>query len=838
MTSPATAPDFVTLRPDQPIGRYRIVSVLGQGGFGITYRAVDSELGRDVAIKEYLPAALAVRQDGTTVVPRSGSTAQDFAWGRDRFMAEGRTLAALHRAPGIVLVHDFLEANGTAYLVMELLQGNTLHEQIALHGPLDAAFVDRIVWTLLDGLEQVHAKGFLHRDIKPANILIDGQGRPTLIDFGAARAAVAGRTQAMTAVFTPGYAAVEQFTAAAQGPWTDIYGLAATLHHAIIGQPPSSAIDRMLDDTYVPLADSNRPFPRSLLAGIDAGLAVRAGNRPQSMAAWGPALRGAESTSFGGEAATVAMIGGSATASASSVTVAMPTAPTATSHRRPLIVVAGVAVVSVLVGGWLVLRPQSTSAPSPDPSLSAPSAVAVLPAAVVGALAQTAPSTQDQAQAQLEEARHVQQAALEESTRLRSEAEARRKFDEEAALRRKIEDEMRQKAEAEAATRRQAAEDTKRQAAADAATKASLQRQADEEATARTEAETAARLKAEEADRKGAEAAEVALRLSQLDRQRIQVALTALGFATGGSDGVFGPRSREMIAAWQKKAGRAVAGYLTTDTQAALLRDAGPALARNDDKQRKLADEQRPAATNQQASSMKDAISCEGARTAQWCRGAYQGFPPSCWKAPTTISNGAISGNWTPAGRSDSSTFSGRIDAGGGVQITYNGIGQQTNVGGHFTVLMTGKVGGGTLNAGGECWRPSRNERPGFHDHHPVPIGRTLAHRKEEGPEERGKEATGGSTVRAVQARRRPIQSGGCRAGRRACQGAGSRSRSAAPSNATASGKPGVGLNEPSLQVGEQRKSGHSRCSALQYGCREHKTNTPSCRRFSRADLA
>lgn len=89
----------------------------------------------------------------------------------------------------------------------------------------------------------------------------------------------------MTAVFTPGYAAVEQFTAAAQGPWTDIYGLAATLHHAITGQPPASAIDRILADSYGPLADSNRPFPRSLLAGIDAGLAVRAVNRPQSIAA-------------------------------------------------------------------------------------------------------------------------------------------------------------------------------------------------------------------------------------------------------------------------------------------------------------------------------------------------------------------------------------------------------------------------------------------------------------------------------------------------------------------------------------------------------------------------
>src|SRR5262245_52288928 len=112
--------DFLALRVGQAVGRYRIAAVLGRGGFGITYRALDAELGREVALKEYLPAALAVRQDGTTVVPISTSAAQDYASGRDRFAAEGRTLAALHRVPGIVLVHDFLEANGTAYLVMEL----------------------------------------------------------------------------------------------------------------------------------------------------------------------------------------------------------------------------------------------------------------------------------------------------------------------------------------------------------------------------------------------------------------------------------------------------------------------------------------------------------------------------------------------------------------------------------------------------------------------------------------------------------------------------------------------------------------------------------------------
>src|SRR5262249_22210836 len=153
-------------------------------------------------------------------------------------IAEGRTLASFHRLPGVVQVHDFLEANGTAYLIMELVRGQTLQEQIEKKGTLDAQGLDRILWTLLDGLEQVHGAGFLHRDIKPGNILVDDAGRPVLIDFGAARAAVVGRSQAMTAIFTPGYAAAEQFSTATQGPWTDIYGLAATAHHAITGRAP------------------------------------------------------------------------------------------------------------------------------------------------------------------------------------------------------------------------------------------------------------------------------------------------------------------------------------------------------------------------------------------------------------------------------------------------------------------------------------------------------------------------------------------------------------------------------------------------------------------------
>jgi serine/threonine protein kinase len=277
-TPPEPEVDYVSLKAGQTIGRYEIVSVLGQGGFGITYRARDVQLGREVAIKEYLPSALAVRQDGSTVLPRTTKMADDFGWGRDRFVTEGRTLASLHRVPAIVQVFDFLEANGTAYIVMELLSGATLEDRINTGGRLKPEEVDRILWPLLDGLEQVHAAGFLHRDIKPANILLDAAGNPTLIDFGASRAAMVGRTAAMTAIFTPGYAAAEQMTSAKQGPWTDIYGLSATIYHAIAGKAPPNAFDRMLDDCYEPLARIASPgFSPGLLAGIDAGGARGAG---------------------------------------------------------------------------------------------------------------------------------------------------------------------------------------------------------------------------------------------------------------------------------------------------------------------------------------------------------------------------------------------------------------------------------------------------------------------------------------------------------------------------------------------------------------------------------
>jgi TPR repeat protein len=283
--------DHVALAPGAPVGRYVVSSVLGQGSFGITYLARDGQLGRDVAIKEYLPTAFAFRRDDGTVVPNSTKSAEEFAWGRQRFMDEGRTLAGFPRMPGMVHVYDLVEDHGTAYIVMELVQGSTLEAKLDHDGPLSPQGVNRLLPVLLDVLAAVHQAGFVHRDIKPENILLDREGNPTLIDFGAARAAMAARTTAMTAVFTPGYAAVEQFADGEQGPWTDIYGFSATLYRAISGRLPPRSVGRALQDTYRPLAELKpEGFPIQLLSGIDRGLAVRAADRPQTIEQWRTAL--------------------------------------------------------------------------------------------------------------------------------------------------------------------------------------------------------------------------------------------------------------------------------------------------------------------------------------------------------------------------------------------------------------------------------------------------------------------------------------------------------------------------------------------------------------------
>jgi serine/threonine protein kinase len=269
------------------LGDYRLDAVIGHGGFGITYRAFDSQLAKVVAIKEYLPIEFAVRQ-GEKVVARSTRSAEDFAWGRERFLDEARALARF-RHPHIVPVLRFLTANGTAYTVMEFEDGRSLADLLGHSGRrLPPGEVRRLAEGVLLGLGAVHAQGFLHRDIKPSNIIIRRDGVPILIDFGAARQAMGDRTRTLTSVLTPQYAPIEQYTAEGkQGPWSDIYSAAAVLHHAITGAPPPEAASRVGKDSYRPLAGSGAPgHDKAFLAAIDSALAFAPERRPQSIADW------------------------------------------------------------------------------------------------------------------------------------------------------------------------------------------------------------------------------------------------------------------------------------------------------------------------------------------------------------------------------------------------------------------------------------------------------------------------------------------------------------------------------------------------------------------------
>jgi len=276
------------LTPGTRLGDYRLDAAIGHGGFGITYRSFDTQLAKFVAIKEYLPVEFAIRGGDGNVVARGARFAEDFAWGRERFLDEARALARF-RHPHIVPVLRYFEANGTAYTVMEFEDGKSVGELLRQPaGRLSPEDVRRLADGLIGGLSAVHAQGFLHRDIKPSNVIIRRDGVPVLIDFGAARQAMGERTRTLTGVLTPQYAPIEQYALdGKQGPWSDIYATAAVLHHAITGKAPPDAAARVGTDPYLPLAARHADrFDPAFLAAIDRGLAFAPSDRPQSVEEW------------------------------------------------------------------------------------------------------------------------------------------------------------------------------------------------------------------------------------------------------------------------------------------------------------------------------------------------------------------------------------------------------------------------------------------------------------------------------------------------------------------------------------------------------------------------
>ncbi|HXF54536.1 MAG TPA: serine/threonine-protein kinase [Hyphomicrobiaceae bacterium] len=271
------------------VGDYRIERVLGVGGFGITYLAEELALARLVTIKEYFPSDFAARGEGHSAVPRSQESADDYHWGLNRFIDEAQALALFdHR--NIVRVYRYFRANSTAYMVLHFEEGASLKNWLKDLGRAPRQReLDKIVVPLLDALELIHNQNFLHRDIAPDNIIIRTDGSPVLIDFGSARGEVARHTRTVSALVKPGYSPYEQYaeTAKQQGPWTDIYALAATLYHAVTGKRPPDAPTRVVKDELVPARDAAiGAYRKGFLAAIDRGLALDIDKRPPTIAAW------------------------------------------------------------------------------------------------------------------------------------------------------------------------------------------------------------------------------------------------------------------------------------------------------------------------------------------------------------------------------------------------------------------------------------------------------------------------------------------------------------------------------------------------------------------------
>ncbi len=263
--------------------RYLIGKALGQGGFGITYIGLDTTLNLRVAIKEYYPNGISTRNhEITDDVTLTSSSIELYQKGKLRFLQEARTLARFYEEPGIVSVHDFFEANNTAYIVMEYLDGITLKRFVETRGPIPADSLNRAMRPIMQSLGQVHEQGVIHRDISPDNIMVLRNGSLKLLDFGAAREV--GGDKSLSVMLKPGYAPYEQYRSdGKQGPWTDIYALCATMYFCLTGIKPDEAPKRMENDELLrpsELGANVSPAQESVLL---RGMSVRAKERFQTL---------------------------------------------------------------------------------------------------------------------------------------------------------------------------------------------------------------------------------------------------------------------------------------------------------------------------------------------------------------------------------------------------------------------------------------------------------------------------------------------------------------------------------------------------------------------------
>ena len=291
----ASAPTPINALPKgAELDGYVITGLIGQGGFGVVYVARDAQTQQTVAIKEYLPSALAGRVATGHIAPRSAAMATAYATGLKSFLREAHLLSELGH-PALVAVHRAWEQNGTAYMAMAYYPGKTLRDvRLARPAAMTEAHIKVLMMPVFEAVAELHAHRVIHRDISPDNILVMANGATVLLDLGAARQVLGGMTQALTTILKPGFAPIEQYVddgSMEQGRWTDVYGLGAVIYFLATGKPPTAATTRIVRDNLPTMATvANVEYSPRFSQAVTRSLAVRAIDRYKSISEFREAL--------------------------------------------------------------------------------------------------------------------------------------------------------------------------------------------------------------------------------------------------------------------------------------------------------------------------------------------------------------------------------------------------------------------------------------------------------------------------------------------------------------------------------------------------------------------
>lgn len=274
-------------------GRYIVGRVLGFGGFGVTYIGYDAQLDRIVAIKEFLPTTFATRlPGGTSISVYEGAASQQYGFGLERFVQEAQRLAQFNGVPGITDIYDTFSGNNTAYIVMQYLKGQDVKNVLSTQGAMPYERARDIVLWVCTTLSAVHARGIIHRDISPDNIFLTDDGEVKLLDFGAARYESSVNSKSLSVILKAGYAPEEQYRSRGdQGPWTDIYALAATFYKMLTGVTPPDSMERAIKDELKEPSKMGANMPQSAENALLNALNIRKSDRTQSVEAFKNALQ-------------------------------------------------------------------------------------------------------------------------------------------------------------------------------------------------------------------------------------------------------------------------------------------------------------------------------------------------------------------------------------------------------------------------------------------------------------------------------------------------------------------------------------------------------------------